>query len=214
MVLPLLGGTPAVWNTCMVFFQAALLAGYAYAHATTRPARRPPPGGRCTSGCSLLPLRRPADRACPRTGSAAAAGDEPGRVAARAADRRRRPAVLRGLDDRPAAAALVRRDGHPAAADPYFLYARATSAAWSPCSATRSLVEPNLPLRRPEPALGRRLRRASSSLIAGVRGDRSGARRRAVRDGRRRRGRRRRRRSPGPGAAGCAGSAWRSCRRA
>src|SRR5262249_53160718 len=35
MVLPTLGGTPAVWNTCMVFFQATLLAGYAYAHATT-----------------------------------------------------------------------------------------------------------------------------------------------------------------------------------
>jgi hypothetical protein len=35
MVLPLLGGTPAVWNTCMVFFQALLLAGYAYAHAST-----------------------------------------------------------------------------------------------------------------------------------------------------------------------------------
>jgi hypothetical protein len=35
MMLPLLGGTPAVWNTCMVFFQAILLAGYAYAHATT-----------------------------------------------------------------------------------------------------------------------------------------------------------------------------------
>src|SRR5215210_5404563 len=34
MVLPLLGGAPAVWNTCMVFFQAALLAGYSYAHAT------------------------------------------------------------------------------------------------------------------------------------------------------------------------------------
>ncbi|MBM4272978.1 MAG: hypothetical protein FJ134_00720 [Deltaproteobacteria bacterium] len=32
MVLPLLGGTPAVWNTCMVFYQGALLAGYAYAH--------------------------------------------------------------------------------------------------------------------------------------------------------------------------------------
>jgi hypothetical protein len=27
MLLPVLGGTPAVWNTCMVFFQAALLAG-------------------------------------------------------------------------------------------------------------------------------------------------------------------------------------------
>jgi hypothetical protein len=32
MVLPTLGGTPSVWNTCMVFFQAGLLAGYAYAH--------------------------------------------------------------------------------------------------------------------------------------------------------------------------------------
>jgi hypothetical protein len=36
MMLPLLGGTPAVWNTCMVFFQAILLAGYAYAHASTK----------------------------------------------------------------------------------------------------------------------------------------------------------------------------------
>lgn len=35
MLLPLLGGTPAVWNTCMVFFQAALLAGYSYAHFLT-----------------------------------------------------------------------------------------------------------------------------------------------------------------------------------
>jgi hypothetical protein len=36
MVLPLLGGSPQVWNTAMVFFQAMLLAGYAYAHGTTR----------------------------------------------------------------------------------------------------------------------------------------------------------------------------------
>jgi hypothetical protein len=35
MALPLLGGTPAVWNTCMLFFQAALLGGYLYAHLTT-----------------------------------------------------------------------------------------------------------------------------------------------------------------------------------
>jgi hypothetical protein len=32
MILPALGGTPQVWNTCMVFFQMALLAGYAYTH--------------------------------------------------------------------------------------------------------------------------------------------------------------------------------------
>jgi hypothetical protein len=36
MILPALGGTPAVWNTCMVFFQAVLLAGYAYAHGSVR----------------------------------------------------------------------------------------------------------------------------------------------------------------------------------
>src|SRR4051794_9503581 len=42
MVLPRLGGTPAVWNTCMVFFQAMLLIGYAYTHtlSTTLPRRR------------------------------------------------------------------------------------------------------------------------------------------------------------------------------
>jgi hypothetical protein len=35
MALPNFGGSPAVWNTCMVFFQAALLAGYLYAHLVT-----------------------------------------------------------------------------------------------------------------------------------------------------------------------------------
>ena len=40
MVLPLLGGTPAVWNTCMVFFQAVLLVGYLYAHAALKWLRR------------------------------------------------------------------------------------------------------------------------------------------------------------------------------
>jgi hypothetical protein len=36
LLLPLLGGTPAVWNTAMVFFQAMLLLGYSYAHLTAR----------------------------------------------------------------------------------------------------------------------------------------------------------------------------------
>jgi hypothetical protein len=36
LVLPLLGGSPGVWNTCMVFFQSALLVGYAYAHFVSR----------------------------------------------------------------------------------------------------------------------------------------------------------------------------------
>ena len=36
LILPKLGGSPAVWNTSMVFFQAALLTGYAYAHLLQR----------------------------------------------------------------------------------------------------------------------------------------------------------------------------------
>ena len=36
LVLPTLGGSPAVWNTSMAFFQGALLVGYAYAHALQR----------------------------------------------------------------------------------------------------------------------------------------------------------------------------------
>ena len=33
-VLPLLGGSAAVWTTCLVFYQVTLLAAYAYAHAS------------------------------------------------------------------------------------------------------------------------------------------------------------------------------------
>jgi hypothetical protein len=36
MMLPLLGGTPAVWNTCLVFFQGMLLAGNLYAYASLK----------------------------------------------------------------------------------------------------------------------------------------------------------------------------------
>lgn len=39
MVLPLLGGSPAVWTTCMLFFQTELLLGYLYAHWATRVLR-------------------------------------------------------------------------------------------------------------------------------------------------------------------------------
>src|SRR5687768_3673660 len=31
-ILPWFGGAPGVWTTCLLFFQVALLAGYAYAH--------------------------------------------------------------------------------------------------------------------------------------------------------------------------------------
>ena len=31
-ILPWFGGTPAVWTTCMLFFQVLLFGGYAYSH--------------------------------------------------------------------------------------------------------------------------------------------------------------------------------------
>jgi hypothetical protein len=43
LLLPLFGGSPAVWTTCRLFFQSALLAGYAYSHSLVklrRPARQ------------------------------------------------------------------------------------------------------------------------------------------------------------------------------
>src|SRR5215510_5214250 len=60
MVLPRLGGAPQVWSVAMVFFQAALLAGYAYAHLITRYA----PGRKSLfiqlavmiAACFMLPL--------------------------------------------------------------------------------------------------------------------------------------------------------------
>src|SRR5437764_8807954 len=35
-ILPWFGGAPGVWTTCMLFFQLLILAGYAYAHLSTR----------------------------------------------------------------------------------------------------------------------------------------------------------------------------------
>jgi hypothetical protein len=41
ILLPVLGGSPSVWSSCMLFFQAMLLLGYLYAHglSTYLPAR-------------------------------------------------------------------------------------------------------------------------------------------------------------------------------
>src|SRR6478752_8669735 len=42
MALPRLGGTPSVWNSAMLVYQALLLAGYGYAHmlGRVRPQRQ------------------------------------------------------------------------------------------------------------------------------------------------------------------------------
>jgi spermidine synthase len=53
-ILPMLGGSPSVWNTSMVFFQTTLLLGYVYTHLTTRWSLRR--HGRIHLAMLLLPL--------------------------------------------------------------------------------------------------------------------------------------------------------------
>ena len=59
-ILPWFGGSPSVWTTAMLFFQAALLGGYAYAHFSIRHFR---PRGQAAlhlvllvGGLALLPI--------------------------------------------------------------------------------------------------------------------------------------------------------------
>jgi hypothetical protein len=55
LLLPLLGGSPSLWNTCMCFFQTVLLLGYGYAHLTSQ--RLPPKQQTWVQGLVLwLPL--------------------------------------------------------------------------------------------------------------------------------------------------------------
>jgi len=144
MILPLLGGTPAVWSTCMVFFQAVLLGGYAYAHAST-----------AWLGVRRQMLLHLALLALPL-------GVLPLAV---------NPALLRGGGANPvldvllllsvsvglpflvvsATAPLVQkwftRTGHPAARDPYFLYAASNLGSMLALLGYPTLIEPRLHLR-------------------------------------------------------------------
>ena len=119
-VLPLFGGTPAVWNTAMLFFQFALLAGYLYAHETTRRL-----GVRRQAALHLgvvllpllvLPLGVPDGAAAP-AGGASPVGALLGLLLV---------AVGLPFFVVSATAPLLQRwlaeTNHPAARDPYFLY--------------------------------------------------------------------------------------------
>ena len=84
-VLPLLGSAPEVWPTTVLFFQAALLAGYGFAHATSRLS----PRRQALLQLGLLGNRRgrPADRRSPMR---PAGRRQPRAVAAEACSRPRR----------------------------------------------------------------------------------------------------------------------------
>jgi len=72
-ILPWFGGGPAVWATCMVFFQVGLLAGYSYAHvisSLTRTRQSCLHGGLLIASFVLLPVSSSPDIWKPVPGSA------------------------------------------------------------------------------------------------------------------------------------------------
>ena len=150
MVLPLLGGSPSVWDTCMVFFQAALLAGYAYAHATTTwlGVRRQ---AMVHAGLSLVPLFMLPFGISAEQGAACLRG-ESNRLAAR---------TFVGSVGLPffivsTSAPLLQRwfasTGHPAAPDPYFLYGASNLGSLLALLAYPLLIEPLVRLTRQKAA--------------------------------------------------------------
>ena len=145
MILPYLGGTPAVWNTCMVFFQAVLLAGYAFAHAsvTWLGVRRQAAVHLVLMFVPLLFLPIAVNAATVPT-----AQDNPVfwlllRLLA---------GVGLPFFVVSAGAPLLQRwfseTGHPAAKDPYFLYAASNLGSLAALLSYPVLVEPFLPLDR------------------------------------------------------------------
>jgi len=139
IVLPSLGGAPAVWSVALVFFQAALLAGYLYAHLITVHL----PGRRSVVVHLLVMLA--ATLALP-LGIASGWGRPPpegteiwllGLFAASI-----------GLPffalsaNAPLLQAWFARTGHPSAHDPYFLYAASNVGSFAALLSYPFLVEP------------------------------------------------------------------------
>jgi hypothetical protein len=143
MVLPRLGGAAAVWSVAMVFFQSALLAGYAYAHALTRFA----PGRASVvihlavmiAACFVLPLHIASGWPTPP-----ASGEALWLLGLFAASIGL-PFVALAANGPLIQAWFVRTD-HPAAKDPYFLYAASNVGSFLALIAYPLVIEPFVPL--------------------------------------------------------------------
>jgi hypothetical protein len=143
MALPLLGGTAAVWNTCMVFFQAGLLAGYAFAHGVTE---RLSTRGRTILQLALLLLPLLVLPIHIRAGWTPPGGQNP------------IPWLLAILlvsvglpffmlaTITPTLQAWFANTGHPYAKDPYFLYAASNLGSMLGLLSYPLLIEPHLRL--------------------------------------------------------------------
>ena len=147
MLLPKLGGTPQVWNTCMLFFQAALLAGYGYAHVTTGRL-----GDRKQSRWHILLLLLPFALLLPIGLPNWDPPRESYYIAWQLA------ALLVGVGVPffvlSTSAPLLQRwfaaTGHPHGRDPYFLYGASNLGSMLALLGYPTLVEPFLPLKERE----------------------------------------------------------------
>ncbi len=144
MVLPVLGGSPSVWAVALFFFQAALLAGYGYAHLLMRYAPFAATGpvhlAVALAAALVLPVALPAGWGEPPPGDpyfwqlslfAAAVGLPFLAVAANA----------------PLLQAWFARSGHPHARDPYFLYGASNLGSLVALLSYPFVLEPALGLR-------------------------------------------------------------------
>jgi hypothetical protein len=144
MVLPRLGGSPAVWSVAMVFFQSLLLAGYAYAHFLMQIKNRLVPVavhlGLLVLAISTLPLS-----------IASSWGDPP--TSGYAFWLLGLFLVSIGLPffalaaNNPLLQAWFVRTGHPAGPDPYFLYASSNIGSFLALLSYPVLLEPMFSLR-------------------------------------------------------------------
>ena len=139
MVLPRLGGSPAVWSVAMVFFQSLLLAGYAYAHFLTRIKSRAVPAAVHLALLAVAFFTLPL--------SIASGWGEPPTSGY--------PLWLLGLfvvsiglpffvlaANNPLLQAWFVRTGHPSGGDPYFLYASSNIGSFLALLSYPVLLEP------------------------------------------------------------------------
>ena len=142
MVLPLLGGSPAVWNTCMLFFQAALLGGYLYAHVTSSrlTVRRQATVHLAALALAALALPVSLRSAAPEGGAAPI----PWLLGVMAITVGAPFLVLSGTG--PILQRWFSRSGHAQAADPYHLYAASNLGSALALIAYPLLMEPRMRL--------------------------------------------------------------------
>jgi hypothetical protein len=144
MVLPRLGGSPAVWSVAMVFFQSLLLAGYAYAHLLMQSRSRALPIAVHLVLLAVALLTLPL--------SIASGWGEPP-TSGYAFWLLGLFAVSIGLPffalaaNNPLLQAWFVRTGHPAAPDPYFLYASSNIGSFLALLSYPVLLEPMFALR-------------------------------------------------------------------